>query len=87
MEVLECIKTRRCIRKYLDKPVVWDDVSNILEALNLSGFLKDADYKVLDQLRKRRNETFHEGQEVTKEDAEKALNICLGLLSNMVHDL
>ena len=32
MEVLECIKTRRGIRKYLDKPVTWDDVSMILEA-------------------------------------------------------
>jgi nitroreductase len=32
MEVLECIKTRRAVRKYLDKPVPWDPVSNIIEA-------------------------------------------------------
>jgi len=32
MEVLECITTRRSIRKYLQKPVPWDHVSNILEA-------------------------------------------------------
>jgi len=32
MEVLECIKTRRSIRKYLKKPVPWDHVANILEA-------------------------------------------------------
>ena len=32
MEVLDCIKTRRCIRKYQKKPVPWDVVSNILEA-------------------------------------------------------
>jgi len=32
MEVLDCITTRRSIRKYLDKPVPWDLVSNVLEA-------------------------------------------------------
>ena len=32
MEVLECIKSRRAVRKYLEKPVAWDDVSNIIEA-------------------------------------------------------
>ena len=32
MEVLDCITSRRSIRKYLDKPVPWDIVSNILEA-------------------------------------------------------
>lgn len=32
MEVLQCITTRRSIRKYLQTPVPWDHVSNILEA-------------------------------------------------------
>ncbi len=32
MEVLECIKTRRSIRNYLDKPVPWELVANVLEA-------------------------------------------------------
>ncbi|MCF7862255.1 nitroreductase family protein [Candidatus Woesearchaeota archaeon] len=32
MDVLNCIKTRRSIRKYLDKPVPWDDVVTIVEA-------------------------------------------------------
>jgi nitroreductase len=32
MDTFECIKTRRAVRKYLDKPVPWDDVSNIIEA-------------------------------------------------------
>ncbi len=32
MEVLECIKKRRSIRNYLEKPVVWDDIAHILEA-------------------------------------------------------
>jgi len=32
MDTFECIKTRRAIRKYLDVPVPWDLVGNILEA-------------------------------------------------------
>ncbi|MBW2993376.1 nitroreductase family protein [Candidatus Woesearchaeota archaeon] len=32
MEVLDCIKTRRSIRKYLDKAVAGDDLHKILEA-------------------------------------------------------
>jgi nitroreductase len=32
MDVLNCIKTRRSIRKYLDKPIPWDNVVNIIEA-------------------------------------------------------
>ena len=32
MDTFECIKTRRSVRKYLDIPVPWDLVSNILEA-------------------------------------------------------
>ncbi|MBW2977242.1 nitroreductase family protein [Candidatus Woesearchaeota archaeon] len=32
MDTFECIKTRRATRKYLDVPVAWDLVSNILEA-------------------------------------------------------
>jgi nitroreductase len=32
MEVLECIKTRRSIRKFLDVPVEWDKVGQIVDA-------------------------------------------------------
>lgn len=32
MNVLDCIKTRRSIRKYKDKQVPWDDIVNILQA-------------------------------------------------------
>ena len=32
MEVLECIKARRSIRKYLDKPIPWDLVAHIIDA-------------------------------------------------------
>lgn len=36
MEALECIQTRRSIRKYLDKQVPWDSVSNVLDAGRLA---------------------------------------------------
>lgn len=36
METFECIKSRRSIRKYLDVPLPWDLVSNILEAGRLA---------------------------------------------------
>ena len=32
METLECINTRRSIRKFLDKPLEWDKVMDVLEA-------------------------------------------------------
>ncbi len=36
MEVFHCINKRRSIRKYLDKPVEWDKVMDILEAGSLA---------------------------------------------------
>ncbi len=36
METLECIKTRRSVRKYLDKPVEWDKITKILDAGRLA---------------------------------------------------
>ena len=36
METQECIRTRRSIRKYKDKPVEWDKVAQILDAGRLA---------------------------------------------------
>ena len=36
MDTLECIKTRASIRKYQDRPLVWDDVVKILDAGRLA---------------------------------------------------
>ena len=36
MDVYEAIKTRRSIRKYLDKPLVWDDVYKIVDSGRLA---------------------------------------------------
>src|SRR3989338_6616640 len=32
MEVMDCIKARRSIRKFKDQPVKWDDITKILES-------------------------------------------------------
>jgi len=32
MDLLELIKTRRSVRKYINKPIPWDDISNITDA-------------------------------------------------------
>ncbi|MBW2992299.1 nitroreductase family protein [Candidatus Woesearchaeota archaeon] len=32
MDTIECIKTRRSVRKFLDKPVSWDDICTIIDA-------------------------------------------------------
>jgi nitroreductase len=36
MDVFEAIKSRRSIRKYLDKPLIWDDVHKIIDAGRLA---------------------------------------------------
>ena len=36
MEVMDCILSRRSVRKYLDKQVPWDSVSNVLDAGRLA---------------------------------------------------
>jgi len=51
METLECIKNRRSIRKFLNKPVEWDKVGKILDAGRLapnSGNLQDWYFIVVD---------------------------------------
>ena len=38
MNVFECIRTRRSIRKYKDKPVPWDSIVEILQAGKYAPF-------------------------------------------------
>ena len=38
MEVFDCIRTRRSIRKYKDKPVPWDNIVEILQAGKYAPF-------------------------------------------------
>lgn len=65
MEVFDCIRTRRSIRKYKDKPVEWDKVVTILEAGRLApsaGNLQNIKFIVI------------KDQETRKKVAETALN-------------
>jgi nitroreductase len=36
MDIIECIKTRRSVRKFLDKPVPWDNIATILDCGRLA---------------------------------------------------
>ena len=65
MEVFDCIRTRRSIRRYKDKPVEWDKVVTILEAGRLApsaGNLQNSKFIVV------------RDEEIRKKVAETALN-------------
>ncbi len=50
METLECIRKRRSIRKYKDKPIEWDNVVKILDAARMapsSGNIQNWKFVVL----------------------------------------
>jgi len=50
MDVYDCIKSRRCIRKFLDVPVEWDKISKLLDAARLApnaGNLQGWDFLVV----------------------------------------
>ena len=38
MDALDCIRTRRSVRKYKDKPVPWDNIVEILQAAKFAPF-------------------------------------------------
>lgn len=57
MDVFECIRARRSIRKYKDKPVEWDKIVNILEAGKFApsaGNLQDVQFLVVKDDEKRK---------------------------------
>ncbi|MHA2023662.1 MAG: nitroreductase family protein, partial [Candidatus Thorarchaeota archaeon] len=56
METFECIEKRRTVRKYLDTPVEWEKVGNILRAAQLapsSGNVQDWRFVVVTDKTKR----------------------------------
>lgn len=65
MDVFECVRTRRSIRKYKDKPVEWDKIVTILEAGRFApsaGNLQNTKFIVI------------KDQETRKKVSEAALN-------------
>ncbi len=36
MDAIECMKTRRSVRKFLDKPVEWDKIGTIIDCGRLA---------------------------------------------------
>lgn len=57
MDIFECIRTRRSIRKYKEKPVEWDKVVNLLEAGKFApsaGNLQNVQFLVVKDEEKRK---------------------------------
>jgi nitroreductase len=79
MDTLECIRTRRSIRKYLEKPVAWDDVSKILEAGRFApnaGNLQNWKFVVVLDFEKRRKLAEAALQQYWMETAPVHIVIC-----------
>jgi hypothetical protein len=47
----------------------------VLETLNLSGEINENQYGVFTEMKRKRNDFIHEGQQIAKEDAERCFNI------------
>jgi len=79
MDVLECIRTRRSIRKYLEKPVAWDDVCKILEAGRFApsaGNLQNWKFVVVLEFERRRKLAEASLQQYWMESAPVHIVIC-----------
>jgi len=50
-------------------------INQIIEVLNINGLIDNEKYKLLNELRKKRNNLVHEGESVKKEEAEMCLNL------------
>ena len=55
-------------------------ISQIIEVLNLSKIITNENYKLLNILRKKRNNLIHEGESVREEDASQCLNFAHNLI-------
>lgn len=62
-------------------------ISYIIETLNLSGKFDKNTYDTLMVLKNRRDKSIHEGESITKDDAEKCLTICMNVTSEMLKEL
>jgi len=83
MDALECIKKRRSIRKFLDKPVEWDKVGKILDAGRYapsSGNLQDWYFIVVDDKEKRKKLAEASSRQYWMADAPIHIVVC-----NIVH--
>lgn len=58
----------------LTNPSLWS-VDYILETLNLNGILNGNEYKLLNELKKKRNNFIHKGKTISKEDARQCIDL------------
>ncbi|WP_048190505.1 hypothetical protein [Methanobacterium sp. SMA-27] len=59
----------------------------IIETLNLLGIIKNEQYKTFMELKRKRDKIVHEGQDCSKEESKKCLDLAKRILSeNLVHN-
>lgn len=71
------LKQRKVGGKRKDKlinPALWS-VDDIIETLNLNGILNENEYKLLNELKKKRNNFIHKGKTISKEDATQCIDL------------
>ncbi|GAG53884.1 unnamed protein product [marine sediment metagenome] len=72
--------------KKLKNTLLWKSADRILEVLNLSGKLAKEDYKLLMELKQKRNDIIHRGEKASEEEAQKSFNFCINLLGKMMEN-
>jgi hypothetical protein len=66
-------------RKNLTDGSGWN-VSKVIEMLDVAGVITNEDYKILTDLRKKRNDLIHEGEIISKEDAQKCFEYSFNVM-------
>ncbi len=72
--------------KKLTNSNLWH-MDHILEVLNLLGKIDNNTYKLLMNLKSKRNKFIHDGKAVEKEDAKKALDLAISILRNKIKEI
>ncbi len=64
-----------------------DGYKQYLESLSLQGTIKEPNYDLLMELKKKRNKFYHSGKQVTKEDTERCIDYASKLLNEKIQSV
>ncbi|MCD6583171.1 MAG: hypothetical protein J7K71_00565 [Candidatus Omnitrophica bacterium] len=73
------LKEKEIVSKRKEKLEDWT-IGQFLEALNFAGKITDEQYKSFIEMKKKRDKFVHEGQQISKEDAEKCFKVCSSII-------
>jgi hypothetical protein len=76
-------KVARDRREKMKNPILWS-LDPVIETLSLMGKLSADEYAQLMRLKKKRNDIVHEGERVSKKEAEESLEVALGIVKRRV---